>query len=84
MLSQFPDGQALDILDLGCGPGRDILYFKSLGHSPVGLDGSQEFCNMARKLTDCEILHQEFLKLKDMKKLHLRIPLISLLSTLAP
>ena len=31
------------ILDLGCGPGRDLRYFRSLGHDVVGLDGSTEF-----------------------------------------
>ena len=30
------------ILDLGCGPGRDLLYCKSLGHEAIGLDGSKE------------------------------------------
>ena len=28
------------ILDLGCGPGRDLLAFKERGHDPVGLDGA--------------------------------------------
>ena len=27
------------ILDLGCGPGRDLSHFRSLGHDAVGLDG---------------------------------------------
>ena len=31
------------ILDLGCGPGRDLNHFRSLGHEAVGLDGSQQF-----------------------------------------
>src|SRR5260221_6084510 len=30
------------ILDLGCGPGRDLSHFPSLGHEAVGLDGSQQ------------------------------------------
>ena len=47
-LAPFPDNKKLDILDLGCGPGRDVNYFKSLGHRPVGLDGSEIFCSMAR------------------------------------
>ena len=63
MLSQFPAGQTLDILDLGCGPGRDILYFKKLGHRPVGLDGSHEFCKMARTYTGCEVIQQTFLNM---------------------
>ena len=51
------------ILDLGCGPGRDLRYFRSLGHEAVGLDGSQEFVAMARAFSGCEVLHQNFLAL---------------------
>jgi len=63
LLRQFPDGLTLDILDFGCGPGRDLSYFKSLGHRPVGLDGSHAFCTMARTNTGCQVLHQHFLSL---------------------
>jgi SAM-dependent methyltransferase len=63
-LAPFPKDKKLDILDLGCGPGRDVKYFQSLGHRPVGLDGSEVFCKMARSYTQCEILHQKFLSLK--------------------
>lgn len=52
------------ILDLGCGPGRDLRQFKALGHDVVGLDGSSEFVRMARSAADCEVLHQDFLKLE--------------------
>jgi len=37
------------ILDLGCGPGRDLKAFRNLGHGPVGLDGSKRFVEMARQ-----------------------------------
>ena len=40
------------ILDLGCGPGRDLHQFTALGHEAVGLDGSAELCAMARANTD--------------------------------
>jgi SAM-dependent methyltransferase len=49
------------LLDLGCGPGRDLAYFKSLGHEAVGLDGAAAFVQMARESTGCEVLHQSFL-----------------------
>ena len=62
-LSQFPEGSALDILDFGCGPGRDMRYFQSLGHRPVGLDGSEAFCDMAQTNSGCPVLHQQFLSL---------------------
>ena len=63
-LAPFPKDKKLDILDLGCGPGRDVSYFQSLGHRPVGLDGSAVFWDMARSYTGCEILQQKFLSLE--------------------
>jgi SAM-dependent methyltransferase len=51
------------ILDLGCGPGRDLRYFSSSGHAAVGLDGSAAFVTMARGQSGCEVLHQDFLAL---------------------
>lgn len=53
----------LRILDLGCGPGRDLAAFAALGHAPVGLDGSARFCEMARAHAGCEVLHQDMLAL---------------------
>jgi SAM-dependent methyltransferase len=51
------------ILDLGCGPGRDLAWFRAAGHEPVGLDGSRAFVEMARAHSGCEVLHQDFLAL---------------------
>tara|TARA_B100000674_G_scaffold499213_1_gene542853 strand:+ start:3735 stop:4619 length:885 start_codon:yes stop_codon:yes gene_type:complete len=51
------------ILDFGCGPGRDLLFFQNSGHSVTGLDGSKKFVDMARSNCNCEILHQNFLNL---------------------
>lgn len=62
-LAPFPEEKILDILDFGCGPGRDVHYFKALGHRPVGLDGCAAFCCMAQQYTGCEIWHQTFLNL---------------------
>lgn len=63
LLEALPQRQGLRILDLGCGPGRDLQYFKSQGHEPTGLDGSPTFCEMARRLSGCEVLNQNFLAL---------------------
>lgn len=52
------------ILDLGCGPGRDLRYFDSLGHEAVGLEGSKELVEMARRHSGCEVLHQDFITLE--------------------
>ncbi len=49
------------ILDLGCGPGRDLGYFRSLGHDATGLDGSMSFVAMARRYSGCDVLHQDLL-----------------------
>ena len=51
------------ILDLGCGPGRDLLDFKRRGHEPVGLDGTEAFVEMARRHAGVPVLHQSFLAL---------------------
>jgi SAM-dependent methyltransferase len=51
------------ILDFGCGPGRDLVTFRDLGHEAVGLDGAARFVEMAREYSGCEVLHQDFLAL---------------------
>ncbi len=52
------------ILDMGCGPGRDLRHFHSLGHEAVGLDGSEALVAMARSYSGCEVLHQDFLEME--------------------
>ena len=64
LLDALPKEKTLDILDFGCGPGRDMCVFKSMGHRPVGLDGSKEFCKMAEQQSGCPTLNQQFLKLE--------------------
>jgi SAM-dependent methyltransferase len=51
------------ILDFGCGPGRDLKAFSTLGHLAIGLDGAERFAQMARADSGCEVWHQDFLKL---------------------
>jgi len=62
-LQALPKDKVLDVLDLGCGPGRDMCTFKALGHRPVGLDGSKAFCEMTLQNSGCPALHQQFLNL---------------------
>jgi len=52
------------ILDFGCGPGRDLAAFRSLGHEPIGLEGSPQLAAMAREHSGCEVWEQDFLALR--------------------
>ncbi len=63
LLRHLPQAPALRILDFGCGPGRDLMRFKALGHHPVGLDGAEAFVRLARENAACEVWHQDFLEL---------------------
>jgi SAM-dependent methyltransferase len=53
----------LDLLDLGCGPGRDLRTFKAQGHNVVGLEGSPHQAALARQHSGCEVIEQSLLKL---------------------
>ena len=52
-----------ELLDFGCGPGRDLRAFAALGHHATGLEGSPELAAMARLHSGCEVLEQSFLEL---------------------
>ena len=63
-LLQWIEGKPpFTILDLGCGPGRDLKVFAELGYIAVGLDGAAQFAVMARAHSGCEVWQQDFLKL---------------------
>ena len=63
LLNHLEGAPPFTILDLGCGPGRDLQRFIELGHKAVGLEGSRQFAAMARKHAGCEVLEQDFLRL---------------------
>jgi SAM-dependent methyltransferase len=64
LLRWLPSDRALRLLDLGCGPGRDLLALKQRGHVPVGLEGAARFVEMARAYSGCEVWQQDFLALR--------------------
>ena len=51
------------ILDLGCGPGRDLIALRDLGHEAIGVDGAARFVAMARAHSGCEVWQQNLLAL---------------------
>lgn len=51
------------VLDFGCGPGRDLKAFAERGHIAIGLEGAPRFCAMARVHSGCEVWRQDFLAL---------------------
>ncbi len=63
LLSHIQAVPPFTILDLGCGPGRDLKTFTGRGHTAIGLDGSARFAEMARADTGCEVRQQDLLAL---------------------
>lgn len=63
LLKHISGAAPFSILDFGCGPGRDLKAFSSMGHRAVGLEGCAEFVEMAREYSGCEVWHQNFLAL---------------------
>lgn len=48
------------ILDLGCGSGRDSLFFKQNGYQVTALDGSEEMVKLSSRLINQPVLHLRF------------------------
>ena len=63
LLRHMEGASPFAILDLGCGPGRDLRALADLGHVAVGLDGSARFAAMAREFSGCEVWCQDLLAL---------------------
>ena len=52
-----------ELLDFGCGPGRDLMRFTALGHHATGLEGSAQLAALARTHSVCHVIEQDFLDL---------------------
>jgi len=48
------------ILDIGCGSGRDLLWFRQHGFSVIGFEKSPSLARLARKHADCLIIEGDF------------------------
>jgi len=64
MLQSIEVPPPFELLDLGCGPGRDLKMFAALGHRATGLEGSAQLAALARTNSGREVLEQNFLALK--------------------
>src|SRR5258706_13406301 len=64
LLDRIEGAPPFAILDLGCGPGRDLKAFAGLGHVAIGLEGSEPFAIMAREHSGCEVWRQDLLALR--------------------
>ncbi|EQC47472.1 bifunctional 2-polyprenyl-6-hydroxyphenol methylase/3-demethylubiquinol 3-O-methyltransferase UbiG [Bacteriovorax sp. Seq25_V] len=49
------------ILDIGCGPGRDLKYFKEQGYDAQGVEPSNKLAVFAREHSNC-IVHEGLLQ----------------------
>jgi len=63
LLEHIEASPPFELLDFGCGPGRDLMTFTQLGHRATGLEGSARLAAMARAHSGCEVLEQNFLRL---------------------
>ena len=63
LLRHIEGAPPFTILDLGCGPGRDLKDLTQRGHIAIGLEGSARLAEMARAHSGCEVWEQDFLKL---------------------
>ena len=64
LLQSIKAAPPFELLDFGCGPGRDLQTFKALGHHATGLEGSAQLAAMARTHSACHVLEQNFLDLQ--------------------
>lgn len=63
LLRHIEGASPYTLLDVGCGPGRDLKAFRAMGHHAIGLDGSASFVQMAREASGCEVWRQNLLQL---------------------
>jgi predicted TPR repeat methyltransferase len=51
-----------ELLDLGCGPGRDLMAFTALRHRATELEGAPALAALARGHSGCTVLEQNLLR----------------------
>ena len=63
LLRNIAGAKPFTILDLGCGPGRDLKAFTAAGHVAIGVEGASRLAAMAREHSGCEVWEQDLLQL---------------------
>lgn len=56
----FEESENAEVLDLGCGSGRDTLLLEEYGFYVTPMDGSEEMCKLAEVNTDKEVLQMTY------------------------
>jgi SAM-dependent methyltransferase len=64
LLQSIEGDPPFTILDLGCGPGRDLKAIAGLGHVAIGLEGASRLAEMARAYSGSEVWQQDLLRLE--------------------
>lgn len=59
LLQFLPDNA--NIIDIGCGSGRDMAWFKSRGFRPMGIEKSAGMAKLAEKKSGCRVITADFL-----------------------
>ena len=54
-----------NVLDFGCGAGRDTKYFLKAGLNVTAIDGSEEMCRCASEYTGIKVRHMLFQELSE-------------------
>ena len=49
------------VLDIGCGSGRDLLWFSEQGFHPTGFEQSPSLAGLAREHSGCDVIVDDFL-----------------------
>lgn len=57
-----------NILDFGCGSGRDTKYFLEQGYNVEAIDGSAELCKLASEYTGMKVRNTFFQELSEVDK----------------
>ncbi len=61
LLQHINAASPFTILDVGCGPGRDLKTFAQRGHIAIGLEGAARFVEIAESYSGCEVWLQDFI-----------------------